>query len=61
MCEGKEAMRNKEGAKDLGVSAACTLRLMKEGKYHAGSESKSLFLVLSWFGSVKLAAEIAKN
>ena len=34
---------------------------MKDGKRHTESESKSLLLGDSWFGSVKVSAEISKN
>ena len=61
ICEGREAMQAKEGAKELGVSAACTKRLMNLTIKHVGSASNSFFMGDSWFGSVKIAAEIAKQ
>ena len=58
----------KKLAKDLGNSSATTLRLIEEGKRHAHCDSedsdeqrKNIFLADSWFGSVKVAAEIKKR
>ena len=68
ICEGKEAMSKKELSKELGNSASTTLRLMIEGKQHANYESqhsdeqrKNIFMADSWFGSVKVAAEVQKR
>jgi len=68
ICEGKEAMSKKELSKELGNSASTTLRLIEEGKHHANYDSehsdeqrKSIFMADSWFGSVKVAAEVQKR
>ena len=68
ICEGKEAMSKKELSKELGNSTSTTLRLMDKGIHHANYDSehsdeqrKSIFIGDSWFGSVKVAAEIQKR
>ena len=59
---GKEGMKNSRYQKELGVTAACTKRMMKEargiGQKSKKGGPKDCFLFDSWFSSKK-AAEAA--
>ena len=35
ICEGAEAMQNKELSKEIGITATTSLRLVEKGKQHA--------------------------
>lgn len=68
ICEGAEAMQKKDLSKELGITAATTLRLVEEGKQHTECHSqdedtrpKNIFFGDSWFGSVKVAAQVKKR
>ena len=65
--EGKERMHKKEHTKEVGVTAACVMRGVKNteefefaDKTYLSSSQPRLFFGDSWFGSVKAACQVHK-
>ena len=57
---GKEGMKEKRLQRELGATAACTVRLT-EICHQEQYSSKDLVMGDAWFGSVKAATELAKR
>ena len=60
ICRGKEGMKEKRLQRELGATAACTVRLT-ELCHQEQHSPKDLVMGDAWFGSVKAATELAKR
>ena len=67
--EGKDAMRAKKHVSNVGVTAACTLRMAEQTQHNGQNERPNVHHATpgglwkgdSWFGSVKAAEAMAKD
>ena len=60
ICRGKEGMKEKRLQRELGATAACTVRVT-ELCHQEQYSPKDLVMGDAWFGSVKAATELAKR